>query len=113
MDNNSQFLSANYCAILVSASSHFEAETIAKALVESQLAACVSLMPITSIYTWRKELHQEQEWQLIIKTELTLFTAVAQKIQQLHSYEVPEIIALPLVAGSPSYLQWISEQVNP
>lgn len=69
-------------------------------------------MPITSIYTWHKELHQEQEGQLIIKTELALFTAVAQKIQQLHSYEVSEIIALPLVAGSPAYLQWIFEQVN-
>jgi periplasmic divalent cation tolerance protein len=104
--------SANYCAILVSAGSQSEAEKIANVLVKSQLAACVSLVPITSIYTWQEKLHQEQEWQLIIKTELTLFSAIALKIQELHSYEVPEIIALPLVAGSKSYLQWISEQLN-
>ena len=112
MDNNSQLFRANYCAILVSASSQSEAEKIATVLVESQLAACVSLVPITSIYTWQKKLHREQEWQLLIKTEVALFTAVSLKIQELHSYEVPEIIALPLIAGSQSYLQWISEQVN-
>ena len=111
MEHNSQF-SANYCLILASASSQSEAENIAKALVESQLAACVSLVPITSIYTWQKQLHQEPEWQLLIKTELVLFAAVSLKIQELHSYSVPEIIALPLVAGSTSYLQWISKQVN-
>ncbi len=111
MDNNSK-VSANYCAILVSASSQSQATLIATVLVESQLAACVSLVPITSIYTWQKKLHQEQEWQLLIKTELTLFAAVAAKIQELHSYEVPEIVAIPLVAGSQSYPQWISEQVN-
>ncbi len=99
MDNNSK-ISANYCAILVSASSQSEAAKIATVLVESQLAACVSLVPVTSIYTWKRKLHQEQEWQLLIKTELSLFAAVAAKIQELHSYEVPEIVAIPLVAGS-------------
>lgn len=60
MDNNSQlFSSSSYCLILVSASSQLEAEKIATALVESQLAACVSLMPMTSIYTWQKKLHQD------------------------------------------------------
>lgn len=112
MDNNSQFFSADYCVVLVSTSSQAEAEKIAKVLVESQLAACVSLVPITSIYTWDNKLHQEQEWQLLIKTELALFAAITLKIQELHTYEVPEIIALPLVAGSKPYLQWISQQVN-
>lgn len=112
MTNNSQFFSANYCAILVSASSQTEAEKIATVLVESQLAACVSLVPITSIYTWQSKLHQEPEWQLMIKTERSQFAAIAAKIQELHSYAVPEIIALPLVVGSLPYLQWISEQVH-
>lgn len=112
MDNNSQFFNADYCVVLASTSSQAEAEKIAKVLVESQLAACVSLVPITSIYTWDNKLHQEQEWQLLIKTEQVMFAAITLKIQELHSYEVPEIIALPLVAGSKSYLQWICQQVN-
>jgi len=70
------------------------------------------MMPIHSIYTWQGELHQEQEWQLLSKTDLPQFSTLEAKIRELHSYEVPEIIALPLVAGSHSYLQWISEQVK-
>ncbi len=111
--DNTPSSSTDYCAILVSASSQAQAEEIATVLVKSQLAACVSLGPITSIYTWDKKLHQEPEWQLIIKTKFILFAAIAAKIQELHSYEVPEIIALPLIAGSQPYLQWISKQVAP
>lgn len=100
-----------YGVVMVTASSQAEAEKIAKNLVESKLAACVSIMPINSIYTWRGEVCQDAEWQLVIKTDLTVFDVLAGKIRELHSYEVPEIIALPIVAGSPPYLQWISEQV--
>jgi periplasmic divalent cation tolerance protein len=102
----------NYGVILVTASSRTEAETIGKALVQSQLAACVSFMQINSIYTWQGVINSEEEWQLIIKTDLAKFDALATKVRQLHSYEVPEIIALPIVNGNPLYLQWISEQVK-
>lgn len=111
MDSNSG-VSANYGVVLVTAGSQQEALAIATALVKSQLAACVSLVPIHSIYTWQGELHQEQEWQLLIKTDLAQFPTLETKIRELHSYEVPEIIALPIVAGSHPYLQWISEQVQ-
>ncbi|CBN55551.1 MULTISPECIES: divalent-cation tolerance protein CutA [Kamptonema] len=104
--------SINYGVVLVTASSRVEAEAIAKALVESQLAACVSFTQIHSIYTWQGEINSESEWQLIIKTDLAKFDVLATKVRQLHSYEVPEIIALPIVAGNPAYLQWISEQVD-
>lgn len=110
MDSNSN--PSGYGVVLVTASSRAEAEKISTSLVQSQLAACVSLLPIHSIYTWQGKLHQEQEWQLLIKTDLTQFPALVTKIQELHSYEVPEIIALPIVAGSQPYLQWISEQVK-
>jgi periplasmic divalent cation tolerance protein len=110
MDRNSG--STGYGVVLVTASSQQEAEAIATSLVQSQLAACVSLFPIHSVYMWQRELHQEQEWQLLIKTDLTQFQALATKVRELHSYEVPEIIALPIVAGSQFYLQWISEQVK-
>lgn len=110
MDRNSD--SADYGVVLVTAASRQEAEAIATSLVQSHLAACVSLLPIHSIYTWQGELHQEQEWQLLIKTDLAQFQTLETKIRELHSYEVPEIIALPILAGSQPYLQWICEQVK-
>lgn len=98
-----------YGVVLVTAGSRAEAEAIATSLVQSQLAACVSLLPIYSIYTWQGELHKEEEWQLLIKTDLAQFSTLETKIRELHSYEVPEIIVIPIVAGSQPYLKWISQ----
>lgn len=78
---------AGYGVVLVTAGNMQEAEAIANALVEAKLAACVSLLPIHSIYTWQGELHKEQEWQLLIKTDLAQFPALEAKIKELHSYE--------------------------
>ncbi|MEW6493463.1 MAG: divalent-cation tolerance protein CutA [Cyanobacteriota bacterium] len=103
---------AGYGVVLVTASSQQEGEAIANALVEAKLAACVALTPIHSIYTWKGQVMKEQEWQLLIKTDLAKFSRLEQKIRELHSYEVPEIIALPILAGSQAYLQWISENVQ-
>ena len=105
-------MSKNYGIVLVTAGSKTEAEAIAKGLVEAKLAACVSLTPIHSVYTWKGEVCSDDEWQLTIKTDLGQFEALEAKVRELHSYEVPEIIALPIAAGSPAYLQWISEQVR-
>ena len=104
--------STKYSVVLVTASSQAEAVAIATSLVQSQLAACVNLVPIQSIYTWQGELHQEQEWQLLIKTDLSQFQAIDAKVRELHSYDVPEIIALEILAGSQSYLNWISDSVK-
>ncbi|MGK7876457.1 MAG: divalent-cation tolerance protein CutA [Xenococcaceae cyanobacterium] len=101
-----------YGIVLVTASSKVEGEAIASALVEAQLAACVTLTPVHSIYTWQGKVNSDEEWQLIIKTDLAQFPALSAKVQELHSYEVPEIIALPIIAGSDSYLEWISENVK-
>jgi periplasmic divalent cation tolerance protein len=105
--------SADYGVVLVTASTVEEAEAISNALIEAKLAACVSLLPIHSIYTWQGQIHKEQEWQLLIKTDLSKFRLLEAKIRELHSYQVPEIIALPIVAGSQPYLQWIYDQVIP
>ena len=102
----------NYGVVLVTAGSQEEAEAIATSLIKLQLAACVNLVPIQSIYTWQGELHKEQEWQLLIKTDLSKFPALEAKIRELHSYEVPEIVALPILVGSQPYLNWISESVQ-
>ncbi|MCT7989446.1 divalent-cation tolerance protein CutA [Laspinema olomoucense] len=100
-----------YGIVWVTAPTRTEAEAIAEALVESRLAACVSLTPIHSIYTWKGKINKEEEWQLTIKTDLRQFTRLESTIKSLHSYEVPEIIAIPIIAGSTPYLNWISESV--
>ena len=110
MDKDSA--AGGYGVVLVTASSQQEGEAIAQALIEAQMAACVTLMPVHSIYTWQGQIMKEQEWQIVIKTNLAQFPRLEQKIRELHSYEVPEIIALPILAGSKPYLQWISDNVN-
>ena len=102
---------AEYGLVWVTAPTRPEAEAIAEALVQSGLAACVSLTPIHSIYTWRGKVNKEEEWQLLIKTDLRQFARLESTVKSLHSYEVPEIIAIPIIAGSTPYLNWISESV--
>lgn len=104
--------SDRYGIVLVTAASQAEAEKIAEALIAAKLAACVSLMPIRSIYTWKGEVCREEEWQLVIKTDLSYFPALENQISQIHSYETPEIIALPIVAGSQPYLNWLTAQLQ-
>ncbi|OWY65945.1 divalent-cation tolerance protein CutA [cyanobacterium TDX16] len=103
---------ANYGVVFVTTGSQQEAEAIATSLVESKLAACINILPIQSVYMWKGEINKEQEWQLLIKTDLAQFSNLEAKIHELHSYEVPEIIVLPIVAGSQSYLNWISASVK-
>ncbi len=100
-----------YGVVLVTTSSQDEAEKISSTLVNHQLAACVNIFSVRSIYTWEGKVQNEPEWQLVIKTDLGLFSQLEAKIRELHSYAVPEIIALPIVQGSQSYLQWISNNV--
>ncbi len=101
-----------YGVVLVTAGSRQEAETIAESLIQAKLAACVTLLPVFSIYTWQGTMHHDEEWQLLIKSERSRFDELEAKIRDLHSYQVPEIIALPIVAGSLPYLQWISSQLQ-
>lgn len=102
-------MAVNFGVVLVTAGSEAEAEKIARSLVENKLAACASLSPIRSIYSWQGEIRSDSEWQLVIKTDLAKFEDLKTKIQELHSYEVPEIIAIPIVAGSKAYLDWLSQ----
>jgi periplasmic divalent cation tolerance protein len=99
--------------ILVTAGSEAEAETIARALVEERLAACVNILsPIRSIYRWQGKVVDDREWLLVIKTQTERFAAVEAKVKALHSYQVPEVIALPIVAGAEGYLHWLRESVS-
>ena len=90
------------------------AERIAHALVEGQHAACVNILPaVQSIYRWDGKLEQSSEVLLIIKTELDCLAAVQQCIRTLHTYEVPEMIALRISHGYTPYLNWITESIKP
>jgi periplasmic divalent cation tolerance protein len=99
--------------IFVTAGSEAEAETIAKALVEAQLAACVNILsPMRSIYRWQGQVADDREWLLVIKTRVERFAAVETTVKALHSYQVPEVIALPVVVGAEGYLQWLRDSVS-
>jgi periplasmic divalent cation tolerance protein len=100
--------------VLVTCGSAKEARRIAKAVVEQKLAACVNVLDarVESIYRWKGKVESAREVLLVAKTSRRRLAALQKKIEQLHSYDVPEIIALPIVAGSRGYLGWISESVR-
>ena len=99
--------------VFVTCGSEEEGLKIAHALVEERLAACVNLVsPIRSIYRWEGKICDEKEWLLIIKTQTARFDDLEKRVKALHSYSVPEIIALPIVTGSPSYLNWLEEMTT-
>ena len=99
--------------VLTTAGSRDEAQKIANALVEQQLAACVNIVgPIESVYRWKGAVETASELLLIIKTTTAAFQRVQAAIQQLHSYDLPECIELAIENGSPEYLNWIAENVK-
>jgi periplasmic divalent cation tolerance protein len=100
-------------AVLCACGSEVEAEEIASRLVELNLAACVNISsPVRSFYRWQGKLENATEWLLTIKTVQSRFDELSAAIQALHSYELPEIIAMPIAAGFPPYLKWIAESVH-
>lgn len=86
---------------------------LARTLVSEKLAACVNVLPqVTSFYVWEDKQEESQEVQLMIKSRRTLYGLLQERIVELHPYEVPEIIALPIVCGLPAYLQWVQDQTS-
>jgi periplasmic divalent cation tolerance protein len=96
--------------ILITAATMEEAERIAGVLVSEKLAACVNIFPgIRSIFVWEGKRSQETEVLLMAKGRMGQWDRVVQRVKELHSYQVPEIIALPVLAGSEDYLAWVRE----
>jgi periplasmic divalent cation tolerance protein len=91
-----------------------EAERIARELVRRRLAACVNVLesPVRSIYRWRGKVERAPEHLLIIKTTRNRLAELQREVERLHSYDVPEVIALPIAAGSEKYLEWLGESVR-
>ena len=100
----------NPVVVLTTTDSPEVAQQIATALVEAGEAACVSIVPeIRSIYRWEGQVYDERELLLVIKSTAERYEEVRSRIRQLHSYEVPEVIVLPITAGDPNYLRWLSQ----
>jgi len=104
--------------ILSTCSSEAEAQKLARMLVERELSACVNVIGggvlggVRSFYRWQGKIESSVEWLLLIKTNRERFAAVRAAIEEAHSYEVPEIIALPIVEGAPAYLSWMDENLG-
>jgi len=99
--------------VLTTCGSLEEARSIAHALVERQLAACVNIAPqIESVYRWQGEIQTATEWLLVIKTTAAVFDRVHKALTELHSYELPECVEIGIEDGSAAYLEWIGESVR-
>jgi periplasmic divalent cation tolerance protein len=96
--------------VLSTAGSEEEARKIARYLVEHRLAACVNILPqVESIYRWEGKVESSREWMLLIKTTAEQFEKVRDAIRTLHSYKLPECIAVAIEDGSPEYLRWLAD----
>jgi periplasmic divalent cation tolerance protein len=107
------FLMPEFIQVITTAAAKEEARRIADALVERRLAGCVQLVgPIESVYRWQGKIETAAEWQCWIKTRREHYDAVEAVIRELHSYEIPEILVLPVMAGSEKYLKWLAEETE-
>jgi len=103
----------NKIVVFSTASSAEEAEKIARGLVNERLAACVNVVPsIRSFYRWEGKIEDSQEFLLVIKSSRERFDALRTSLEKLHSYEVPEVIAMPVVDGAQGYLNWMDGELG-
>jgi periplasmic divalent cation tolerance protein len=99
---------ADKVVVLITTSSEEEAHKIAELLVNRRKAACVNIVPrVDSLFWWEDKLDSARESLLLVKTKASLFPEIVELVKRTHSYEVPEIIALPIIAGSEDYLKWL------
>ena len=105
-------MNIQYIVILVTAKDKKEAEKISRGLLEAKLIACANIVKgVQSLFWWQGKIDSSKEVLLVLKTKKILFKKVSTKVRSLHSYQTPEIIALPIVAGSDDYLGWITSSV--
>lgn len=99
-----------YCVVLSTAANQTEADKIAEVLLKNHIAACVQFVPISSCYWWNGNIEHANEIQMFIKTTDELYNRVQEEIRKNHSYDVPEIVKIPIDSGLPEYLGWISKE---
>lgn len=95
------------CVVMTSINSEAAAEALAQKMVEAQLAACVQVHPVKSFYVWQGESRRDAEYLLLIKTRVALYPELEAFIRTHHPYEIPELVLLPITAGSDDYLKWL------
>jgi periplasmic divalent cation tolerance protein len=104
----------NVLIVFVTVSSQEEGERIGSSLVESKLAACVNVLPqVSSIFSWQGKIEKDGEVLLLIKTTRERMDDLAARIKEMHSYDLPEILAVPVFAGSRDYIDWVQQETNP
>lgn len=102
-----------HCQVVTTVDSRRAAEALSHAAVEARLAACAQVSgPIQSTYWWQGRVETAEEWCVVFKTTVVRYPALEQHIREHHSYQVPEIVVTPIVAGSPAYLAWVSTETN-
>ncbi len=106
-------MSSPFILVITTTSTKEDAEQIAKTLLAKKSAGCVQIIgPISSHYYWQNELCQDEEWICLIKSSKHNYQTLENIIKEIHPYEVPEIISLPIVEGSKSYLSWLNQQLQ-
>lgn len=101
-----------YIQVVTTTDSQGAAAALARGVVEHRLGACVQVFPIRSFYRWAGAAQDDEEWRLEVKTSAALLGPLIDHLRRHHTYDVPEIIATPIVGGNPAYLSWIDEQVD-
>jgi periplasmic divalent cation tolerance protein len=108
-----RWMSDNHVVVITTTDSADAAAALARAVVEARLAACVQISgPVRSVYRWEGELHDDQEWQLWIKTAYDRVDELTEFVKAGHGYDVPEVLALPVLGGNPDYLAWITQETR-
>ena len=106
-------MTAEYVVVLTTLPADADAAVFARQVVEERLAACVNLLPIMeSVYRWEGRVQRESERQLVLKTSRDRVAALGQRVRELHPYEVPEFVVLPIVDGNEAYLRWVGESTE-
>jgi periplasmic divalent cation tolerance protein len=105
-------MAQEFIQLVTTTETETEAQRIARSLVEKRLAACVHVVgPITSTYRWKGSVETAREWLCLAKTSRGMLDRVMKTVRELHSYEVPELVALPIIGGSPDYLEWLGGEL--
>jgi periplasmic divalent cation tolerance protein len=103
-------MKTNYIIIFVTTANKAEGEKIARLLLKEKLIACANIInPITSLFRWAGNIDKAEECLVVMKSRIELFSELSEKIKWLHGYEIPEILAIPIIAGSQDYFKWINE----
>jgi len=98
---------------MVTTANREEAEKIARRLLDEKLIACANIIgPVSSLFWWSGKLEKSEEYVLLLKSRLELFEKLSESVKALHGYEVPEIIALPIIKGSPAYMEWLNSTLR-